>query len=368
MREEDAAPLAARDPAIPGLATLLSADRLAEALGHEVRPRRVRYKPGTSVVVAYDTGGERRWAAAFVDPVKLRTAVDRAGRAGFRVDSVPGAGSAVAGPALADRALVRTVSRVSALVPGLFDEAVILRHNPHRRLVVRARDRVFKISPAGTKTAGLGSIRLDRMLRPERIADGVTSTPWWGAGDLAARPGAPSRSAAAGALASLHRLTPPRSLPVLAPLVELDAAVGAVTTLAPALGPRVAALAGQLAAGVAGAADTHEVPLHGDFSADQVLVDGAEVRLIDFDRAGRGPLERDLGSFAADARLRGRGDDGDAFVAEYRARGGGPVDAGALRTWTSFSLLMRAVEPFRDARSGWAGLIDDRLTAAEEAR
>ena len=39
--------------------------------------------------------------------------------------------------------------------------------------------------------------------------------------------------------------------------------------------------------------------VHGDFSADQVLVNGAAVRIIDFDRVRTADPAMDLGSFAA---------------------------------------------------------------------
>lgn len=366
--------LAARDPALPALGALLDPDRLADAVGETVRVTRVRYKPGASVVLAVDDGGEHRWITTHADAAKAEKTRTRAQRAGYEIDPVPGIAGALAGPVFADRELASVVRGLRRMRPELVEGAQVLRHNPHRRLVLRAGEKVVKIAAetrgeagriaAVTALAGAGV----PVLVPDSAGPGVTTTTWWGRGDLAGRREPRAAAAAGAALARLHRVgsvRPPAGLVAR----ELTTAVRAVTVLAPAAGERAAALA--LAA--LPVADADEVVLHGDFTADQVLVDGAEVRLIDFDRLTSGAPERDLGSFVAGERLRQRaGERGDAddlaetLLDAYRAAGGS-VDERALRRWTGVSVLLRAAEPFRQWVPGWRDGIDAALDVAEEA-
>ncbi|TSE14487.1 phosphotransferase [Arthrobacter sp. KBS0703] len=81
---------------------------------------------------------------------------------------------------------------------------------------------------------------------------------------------------------------------------QLQATRSMVASLLPALEEPARRVEAELRARLLkdGAASEY-VLVHGDFSADQVLVGGSEVRLIDFDRARIGAAEADLGSFAA---------------------------------------------------------------------
>ena len=78
----------------------------------------------------------------------------------------------------------------------------------------------------------------------------------------------------------------------------MTAAAGSLARLAPDLAQRTLRLAERVA-------DLHlttpgrTVPLHGDFTADQVAVGAEGVRSIGWDRAGTGPRALDLGSFIA---------------------------------------------------------------------
>src|SRR5262249_54805018 len=66
--------------------------------------------------------------------------------------------------------------------------------------------------------------------------------------------------------------------------------------------PRLAARAGVLTSRLAtwlAAAPSVQLPVHGDFSGAQVLVDGGQAAIVDLDSACRGDPAEDLGSLLA---------------------------------------------------------------------
>ncbi|MCU1548081.1 MAG: aminoglycoside phosphotransferase family protein, partial [Arthrobacter sp.] len=113
--------------------------------------------------------------------------------------------------------------------------------------------------------------------------------------------------------------------------------------------------------------------VHGDFSADQVLVEGAAVRLVDFDRMGRGEPEADLGAFAAVEEINGAPPAGGAaggvktqgLLAGYR-QAGGRVDPARMRAWAAVRLFTGSVDPFRDRAPDWAAETCRHLQRAGE--
>ncbi|MFV0375432.1 phosphotransferase family protein [Microbacterium sp.] len=353
--------LVRRDAALPALAALLSRDRLSELLGGEVVPRRLRYKPGSSIVVAVDLDGGRRWVAQFGDHAKARKSMQRAARAGWQVTETEMAG-VVTGPALADRRLVRIVRRLQHRHPEVLAGASVVRHNPHRRLVLRSPDadgdRFVKVGSPEMPEAVRRALHDARVpaLVPVHLTGHVGSTPWWGCGDLTVAGATDAVEAAAGALAALHDVRRPAAADDARG--ELDAAVRGIATIAPV----AARPAQRIAAGLRLAGG--QAQLHGDFSADQVLVGDDGIRLVDFDRARIGPAERDLGSFAADARVRG---DGGIEAALWCGYTGAAIDERALAHWTAFGLLTRALEPFRTLQPDWPAAVERIVGLAAEA-
>src|SRR5205823_5196077 len=115
--------------------------------------------------------------------------------------------------------------------------------------------------------------------------------------------GEPPRDAAAlvgTALAALHA-QPADGLPRLARAEEARQWCARAEELAhtcPPLAERAALLAHRLAA-LLRDAPTAEHPIHGDFYAKQVLLDGGRVGIIDLDQAARGDPAFDLGRFIA---------------------------------------------------------------------
>ncbi len=122
--------------------------------------------------------------------------------------------------------------------------------------------------------------------------------------------------------------------------------------------PQLADQVGELAERLGGQltdAPLLDCPLHGDFSANQVLVDGPGMAVIDFDMARRGDPAVDLGNFIAQAEryaLRGELAVGrvewlrSALLEGYcRATDGPPPARTGL--YTAVRLLWRARYPFR---------------------
>ncbi|AZZ52344.1 hypothetical protein [Rathayibacter festucae] len=363
VTEAAVADLARRDPALPALAELLDPRRLAEALGRPVRVTRRRWKRSADVVAAFDSADGPGWIASYADPAKLDKTRERAARVGVELREHPRL-AAVSGPVRADRELSPTLRRLALAEPGLLERSQVLRHNPHRRLVLADGSRVVKIVPRGAAASVAEVARVQAelaaqgvpVLVPTVLGSGAASTPWWGEGDLAGHPSAGGAEAAGAALARLHEV---RGVRVPGgSRAEVATAVRALVDLAPGLAPRLE----RLGAALAVEAPARSVVVHGDFSADQVLV-GDGVRLIDFDRVRRDEPERDLGGLVA-AEAPGSAL-AEALLDAYRAAGG-VIDEAALRRRTASSVLLRAVEPFRTALPDWRERLDDAVARAEE--
>src|SRR5438874_470747 len=244
------ADLVRRDPALPGLGTVLDPARFVAALraarpelGIEaVQVSYVHYKPGRECIVGYRLPRSER-APEPSDPRALRGTLDLyavAQRRERRERKHPAAGRA----------------------PGCSDE--------HRVLAFE-------------------------WLAGERLSDLVVQRGRTG--------GEPPRDAAAlagTALAALHA-QPADGLPRLARAEEARQLCARAEELAhtfPPLAERAALLAHRLAARLRDA-PTAEHPIHGDFYAKQVLLDGGRVGIIDLDQAARGDPAFDLGRFIA---------------------------------------------------------------------
>lgn len=373
--------LAERDPALPDLALVLDDERRSDALGSETRIEWLRYKPATSIVAAVrDARDAPFWVLSHIAPSKLRRSEDCARRAG--AEPVRLSPRTLAGPARTDRILSGAVARVfgsaaaglggsdlggsdlggsdlieAGLAASGLGGSAVIRYNPYRRLVLHAEDRALKLTaPGAARHAVAASLAAGGhpVLAPQRVADDAWATRWWGDGDLALRD-APALSARAGrALAGIHA-APFDGLGVqsLDPARIAHASAAAIATVLPELAPRAQALAERLSA----LPTARGVLCHGDWSADQVLTDGADVRIIDLDRAVVAPREHDLGAYLA------AGGD-DAMLDGYRD-GGGSIDDGLLRAWQAFAHLQRAITPFRRGAAAWPAEIEQALERAE---
>jgi aminoglycoside phosphotransferase (APT) family kinase protein len=408
--DPDLAALIARDPALATLAVVLDPERRTEAIGAATRVDRLRYKPSSSIVASFtkdadgdtpgDDGTTTGWIATYNSPSKVAKTLARAARAGFSAYAVDGLPGVVVGETRADRMLAVPLAVVRSHEAELFAHAVVLRHNPHRRVVFRSQlagtPVVLKVSadevvpvptaPGAAATPTPVPMRQQAMdaldsagvpvIRPVAVAGiaGVETVDWWGDGDLTATP-LPSAAHAAGvALARLH------TAPLGAEVRDVGvrgadntpgggpsrpgSAARTIATILPAEAARAARIDAQLRQPSRAIPTRPRSLVHGDFSPDQVLVGGTEIRLIDFDRATVDSPERDLGSFLAAADLLGHTTLGAAMLAGY-ATAGGFVDEDLLHSFTAQAFLQRAVEPFRALEPDWVARTRYALDRAE---
>ncbi|MEE6295954.1 aminoglycoside phosphotransferase family protein [Georgenia wangjunii] len=414
--------LVAGDPGVPGLALLLDGDRLAEWLSHRLgeelraRPRYLRYKPGTSAVMAVDVRpadrGTSAPACASPPSTVLLRAYAPAGAAKLvkSLEQAPGAALIAVDRALltlatttaADRdlpalALLADPRRRPALLgrvlgtDGADREASAPAGEPAlRTLAYKPHRRWVGALSTGDDEVVLRAYRPADLLRatdPVRaLAAGDPATPRLlgrhrrsGLAALEFVPGEPVGADAPGATlgavgAALgafhaHRLV----LPQRGPRGEAAAVARAVRDVARLL-PEQADRADRLAARVLDRLGrlpaTPSVTVHGDFSLDQVvLLRSGEVGILDLDRVGTGPAEIDLASLLAEALLRpGAPGDADALLEGVLAGyGPSPVDRSAVSTHLAAQLLRRAAEPFRTRQAAWADAVGRVLDHAERA-
>ncbi|MEC5179607.1 phosphotransferase family protein [Arthrobacter sp. CG_A4] len=415
-RDADLA-LAARDDALPCLATVLDDDRLSGLAGEQLRVTRVRYKPRTSALVAFvrtRNGHEDfGWALTRAPDgnVKLygrahNSATHGGGMRLFLPDmGNPEAIVAVGGVdddwdlrrnlRWLGRSGLEQLGAVPVPVPGpglLSGSARVLRYKPERRLVLMQETPggsiVIKVAarPVHEELELLFHQRLQlhgvpvlpRLGGQAFPRHGISASPAWGDGDLLACGDHNAAHRAGETLARLH------GIPVQAdsspdprlegPLNQLKSTHAMVRALVPALNAPAAKVAARIRR------QLEERPghragalVHGDFSADQVLVSGAEVRLIDFDRSHYGVREEDLGSFAAVEELsvwRGhadasRGRHTEALFDGY-AHAGGRFAPAAVQTWTALRMFCSCVDPFRDRTPEWAAEMARQIDRAAE--
>ena len=386
--------LVSRDCALPGLAVLLDDDAVCSLVGAPVRRTYLRYKPGTSCVLgatamlpdgladifvaAYDTAGTVKADKVLAEaPLGSVLAFDRTA-------------GVVAARAAADRDLPllgvfdderrrhRLLERVLPDRGGLRGVRLsTLRYKPMRRWVGLVEPeqgtpfvvRAYRPADAAAALAAVRTLegrgpRTPRLLGTE-LSLGLLAVEYLPGRVLrAAQPRGTDLRAAGRALAQLHSLPPPAGLPARTNVDDADAVRATarqVALLLPDVAGEVDRLAEQLAALVTPVPQTLAT-LHGDFSADQVVVTPTgEVALLDLDRGAAGDPAVDLASFAAaltaDEILGG----GLGLKPERRMR---QLHAGyaelrplpddrAITVRTAALLLRRAVEPFRLCVPDW---------------
>ncbi|MFD1719464.1 phosphotransferase [Georgenia deserti] len=392
MREEDRT-LAAADPGVPGIATVLDeaclAERLADA-GWDVDGARLtylRYKPGTSLVGGLilrrsDGARIRAFAAAYGEgaPEKL----DKSWRAAARHSGVI-LTDRDAGLVVGDVAVDRDLPGVRSVLTR-YPAAQAVAYKPARRWVGidTGRGRVLKVHRPRAAAAHVAAHRLlaPHLPTAELLAtgkDGVVATRFvpGTALETVDRASAQRYRRSVGAvLAAAHRAPVPPGLEPMDLHRTLSGAVGAVEAVAPSLGRPARAVAQQVL--LASEDRSARSLVHGDLSADQVVL-GADGRptVIDLDRAGVDDPLTDLASWAAAdvvADLLARGVTGEptpgSLLDGYHAAGG-HTDPRALTALTAGALLQRAVEPFRRHLPGWpehvAALVETAGTLAASA-
>ncbi|MFV0533031.1 MAG: phosphotransferase [Cumulibacter sp.] len=392
--------------AVPGRHSadlLIDHDKLSALVGQQVRAVHLRHKPGLSTRAALiDPASEHppRWVhvayPAHTD--KLRNALRRRrARDQFWARVVP---RTIAGEQLllaygeidTDPRLQRGLNTVRDTDESVISrigtgELAVLRYNPQRRLILRREipgtDPVVVritaraqhgIHHALAHLSDAGVPLVQPLAQPSHRH--VTRWPWYGTGDLAQvapAKSAPYAAAAGRALAALHAAPAGGGLnPVPAVNGELSAIADDLAHIDPEAGQWMRRLADATVARI-DARIWRTGVVHGDFSADQVLLDRAiprrapAVALIDFDRAGIGPLAMDLGTFAATELLAAstsgnESSDIDTLpLTASLAAGYSASSDGVHREWVARALLARVMEPFRAGDPNWARAIGCRL-------
>src|ERR1044071_88264 len=400
--------LVARDPAIPGLATVLDPDAFLAALrqatpGADLRAGQItylRYKPGKFCRAAYHlsvAGMETALAGRACRPADVDSWLE----GGHSVLPGPlGAGRAV----LEDCAVVWTAFPNDLALPELARltnaaergrvlrellperpdlwqaELRCLRSRPERRYVAEllSAERTRAIVKCYTRKAYLRArhnacaFQPGDRLRVARLLGGsdrgrLLAFEWLHGRVLTDLWGAPGMNrevvvATGAALAALHDQHPD-GLPewtceaAVADLFTVSSEIGFII---PDLAGRADELARRLQGLLEGQVGSH-VPVHGDFSANQGLVDGASAAIIDLDWAGYSDAADDLGNFLAQVErfaLRGDLDRSraewlrDALLEGY-SRVGGREMPGRVCLYTAAQLFRRARFPFRTREPDW---------------
>ena len=412
-----------REAGLPGLAWLLDADRFAE-LADQVCPEAgitaaeqtyLRYKPGTSALAAF------RLHRVDAAPLLVQAKALPAGRfetvaarlSGLKPDPDFGSGFGPPDPAPAAVAPLQLVllrpcddRKLKAIGPwqnplqrerllaGLNrladaprlapDALTLLRYKPERRLVARldqAGKPVALLRILGRSHFGQGllgaSFGAASSGAPLLAADAhhQTLVLGWTAGTTLSCDGAGDDALrrTGQQLAQLHRT---RSLPPLqrgrrAEAEAVRRALAMLAHLEPAFEARCRDRIHRTAR-LLEASPWQPALIHGDFSADQVIVDGERCRFIDWDRSAAGDAAADLGSFAARLEadvLHGRLERGTADHAFAQLLEGysdvAPVAEAAVNLQTAVSLLLLVTESFRLRLADWPDREDVLLSRAE---
>jgi thiamine kinase-like enzyme len=182
---------------------------------------------------------------------------------------------------------------------------------------------------------------------------------------LDAAPGSGVRLALRHALGALHSTAAP-TLSLRDEREDLAAAVRALAALAevaPELGARARSLSTGLHDRLASLDPVAHVFTHGDLGADQLLVEGDRVSVIDWDEAANGDPHADWASLLADLRARGLALDWVEPLA--REVLGARFDVKRFHWQAAAAEARRAIEALQRGRADWRARSLDALAAAE---
>lgn len=382
--------LGLNDPEVPGVAVIADSGALSGLLagvGEELLGRSYRrYKPGTSLIAGLRlaSGPAFTYAVSAEARPKLAKLVERAPHGAVLVNSTS---LLVARPA-ADRDLpaLADPGRLSAAVGRPVETWTTLTYKPQRRwvgrpegdpcrtgLMLRAyRPGELPAAMAGWRLAGqLAAAGIDGVRLPTTrtvsARRGLAVVSWLSGTPLDHVLSDQSRTSPSevvlaevgAALAHLHDALPPGTADIVVDTQALRPVLSELSAVLPALRRRTVSM---LQALEARAPRIHgSRPIHGDFSADQVIVaaDG-RIGVTDWDRAGWGDPGADLGSL----RAAGMSETAYAAVLDGYAR----VRAVPASTeWHGVAAAaQRLTEPLRRGREEWRSEIVDRLGRAEE--
>lgn len=350
----------------------LDPDRLSELVGSPVRATRIRIKPETSVVLSLahrETGAVAGWARMLwpTSHAKASKARNRAAKLGRTTqENLVGGLLLQTGEVASDPDLGQRVHDAGPIHWPKHGDLPLLRYNPLRRVVVRDGDRVVRVSAHADKLGyPMHRLLAPHVPLPERLDDGadphVSVQRFTGRSDLARTPDQVATRAAGAAMAALHSVAPGDLAETLAARTlsaQAQAEVHAdlLDHLAPDLAARVRAVERRLQPLVG-----ELVLSHGDASPDQVLVEGTQVWLTDFDRVCLAPRAADLGSYLAVC-----GDAAAVALLEgYREAGGALPTRDHMQAGCMASVMLRLMDPLRAAEPAWRESIGSSLAWLE---
>ena len=385
------------DPGIPGISALLAPLGFVREMGWQAasaRIRYVRYKPSTSLVAGLelvDEAGVTSFAQAVamgtdggdkLAKIALRGSQDDVGR-GAVVDMERGL-------ALADATADRHLPGVRRFLRGHHAVTPLL-YKPGRRWAGRhpgsTEPEMVKIHrPDAVLRHTLGSSVLGHLPVAEitraRLRRGIVHTRWVPGTPLDTLPadlGAPRLGEVGELLARIHASSPIQGMHPVDVAGKTEAAVAAIRAIAPAHAAAAQDAAHRILAEM-GEPDALRV-VHGDFSADQLIVrpdlamldddplpGQAPVTVIDLDRVGLDDPLADLGcwySFHVADAVHGNAVDSVLAPLLVGYEGiAGAVDRDRLRLHCAHQVLLRAAEPFRQHQPDWPVQVQRLLSLA----
>jgi Ser/Thr protein kinase RdoA (MazF antagonist) len=363
--------LVTRDVALPGLRALLDAGSLAREAGLEgLQAAYLRYKPGTSCTAGLvpERDGLEAWMAITAKNDRFSELAKRPKWRKLGTITLPIL-PALLVPLAADRELpaarrlVDPDRRARLLTKlGLADARLtVLRYKPGRRVVLRADGpegprAVVKLHglTSDWKAARAGARFCEAAGGPAVIGiskrNRAIAVSWAAGNELDAHASAQSFRLAGLALAAAHARPACETLRRFRP-PDSRTAIRAIEALDPHLGAFARGLS------LPELPDCVTCPIHGDFSADQVVVGRDGASIVDWDRAAIGPPARDLGSALARLDLDGiRGTDvteaAEALFEGYVSLRPLPP-AEDIAAHRAHALLALSTDGFRARRSGW---------------
>ncbi|TDT34352.1 phosphotransferase family protein [Naumannella halotolerans] len=354
-------------------AWLLDRQRLAADLGAPAQATRLRHKPGLSTVAALELSGELRWIRVSTPghADKLQRSIRTAEAHGATVVTGAICGTDLHwahGPAASDPILLRAARPGSSAAGRQVIERwaggglPVLRYNPSRRMVARwavgsttrnDSDLLVRLNAAADPEALRVPAHLAahgvRILVPTEVHRNgrISFWPWIdGPGDLAGCDDRQLLQQAGAELARLHRVAGGPG-PHHGPDQLAEQRARQLRSLR-LVDTELAEQAAEVETAVR-LVERRHVRVHGDFSADQVLVDaGSRCVVADLDRSGFGDPRLDLAGFVAVELI----DHGSSRRAEALLEGYGAA-ADDLRPWIGHALLTRLDQPFRAGDPEW---------------
>ncbi len=409
MNPDDRA-VADRDRALPGLRTLLDPvafeSRLREAWPRlpdgPVIPRYIRYKPGTNCLAAFELGSGDKALPIYAkahrpdDAIKFDHASKRS-----RADGRYGLGRACRfreglvislfpnDSKLRHLDVLASESQRNRFLAKLFpDHGDVsryclsrLRYKPERRLVVRVHrpetlDAVVKFYTRGAypdsrrRAHAFGaSVQFEPVpVIAQSDRHRALAFPWMPgrvfSDIIACKDSLHAARQIGAALASLHA-QPGNGLICCDRAMDLAryrSVFESISLLVPALSETAGLVLRNLASRLVDLS-FRPAPIHGDFYAEQVLVEGARTFVLDFDRSRLSDPATDLGSFMAHLerdQLRGTisrahaAEVSDAFVDGYHSTSDSDMTP-RIAVRSAAALFEMVLHPFRLREPDWLG-------------